>query len=106
MTLYLYDEHNDREVQEVKKKLPPLYNTHDQNKLLNVLYTNKHLFVSYIIRIKSFHYSNVIMNAMASRLFAQPFVEVQIKETIKAPCHWPLWGESTGHLWIPLTKGQ
>ena len=30
----------------------------------------------------------------------------QIKENIKAPHHWPLWGESTGHRWIPLTKGQ
>ena len=24
----------------------------------------------------------------------------------KAPRHWPLWGESTGDQWIPLTKGQ
>ena len=30
----------------------------------------------------------------------------QIKENIKAPCHWSLWGESTGDWWIPLTKGQ
>ena len=30
----------------------------------------------------------------------------QIKENIKAPPHWPLWGESIGHRWIPLTKGQ
>ena len=47
------------------------------------------------------HYSDVIMSAMASktpasRLFAQPFVQVQIKENIKVPRHWPLWGESTG----------
>ena len=25
---------------------------------------------------------------------------------ISAPCHWPLWGEFTGDLWLPLTKGQ
>ena len=25
---------------------------------------------------------------------------------IKAQLHWPLWGESTGDWWIPLTKGQ
>ena len=31
-----------------------------------------------------------------SRLFAQTFVQAQIEEHIKAPCHWPLWGESTG----------
>ena len=36
------------------------------------------------------------MSAMASRLFTQPFVQAQIKENIKAPRHWPLWGEFTG----------
>ena len=30
----------------------------------------------------------------------------KIKENIKAPRHWPLWGESTGDRWIPHTKGQ
>ena len=25
-------------------------------------------------------------------LFTQPFIETQIKENIKAPRHWPLWG--------------
>ena len=42
----------------------------------------------------------------ASRLFAQPFVQAQIKENKKVPRHWPLWGESTCDRWIPLTKGQ
>ena len=32
--------------------------------------------------------------------------KAQIKENIKAPRHWPLWGEFTGHRWIPRTKGQ
>ena len=41
-----------------------------------------------------------------SRLFAQPFIQVQIKENIKDPCYRSLWGESTGDLWIPLTKDQ
>ena len=36
----------------------------------------------------------------------QPFVQAQIKENIKAPRHWPLWGESTGDRRIPLTKDQ
>ena len=31
--------------------------------------------------------------------------KAQIKENIKAPCHWPLWGEFTGDRWIPRTKG-
>ena len=30
----------------------------------------------------------------------------RIKKNTKAPRHWPLWGESTGDRWIPLTKGQ
>ena len=30
----------------------------------------------------------------ASRLFTQPFIQAQIKENIKAPRHWPLWGKS------------
>ena len=30
----------------------------------------------------------------ASRLFTQPFIQAQIKENIKAPRHWPLWGNS------------
>ena len=29
-----------------------------------------------------------------------------IKEDIKAPCHWPFLGETTGDRWITLTKGQ
>ena len=37
---------------------------------------------------------------------AQQFVQVYIKNNIKALCHWPLWGESTGDQWIPLTKGN
>ena len=34
------------------------------------------------------------------------FIQVQIKENIKALRHWPLWGEFTGDQWIPHTKGQ
>ena len=40
------------------------------------------------------------------RLFTQTFIQAHIKENIKAPCHWPLWGEFTDDRWIPLTKGQ
>ena len=36
------------------------------------------------------------LKSPASRLFAQPFVQSQIKENIQAPRHWPLWGEITG----------
>ena len=31
---------------------------------------------------------------------------MQIKENIKAPRHWLLWGEFTGDQWFPRSKGQ
>ena len=40
------------------------------------------------------------LDGLLKRLF-----HAQIKENVKAPCHWTLRGESTGHRWIPLTKG-
>ena len=50
------------------------------------------------------------MSAMVSQntdiSIVQPFVMVQIKENIKALRYWPLWGESAGDQWIPITKGQ
>ena len=42
----------------------------------------------------------------ASRLFTQPFIQVHIKENIKAPRHWPLWGEFTGDRWIPAQRAN
>ena len=58
---------------------------------------------------KENHYGDVIMwewwlsnhrrlDCLLNRLFRQ------IKESIKALCHWPLWGESTDDRWIPLTR--
>ena len=46
------------------------------------------------------------LKSPAPRLFAQPFVQAQIKENIKALRHWPLWGESTGDWWFPSQKCQ
>ena len=34
------------------------------------------------------------------------FFQTQMKENIKAPRHWPLWGDFNGDRWIPRTKGQ
>ena len=39
------------------------------------------------------------LKSAASRLFTRPFIQAQIKGNIKAPRHWPLWGEFTGHQW-------
>ena len=33
------------------------------------------------------------LKSPASRLFTEPFIQAQIKESIKVPYHWPLWGE-------------
>ena len=40
-------------------------------------------------------------DCLLNRLF-----KAQIKENIKAPRDWPLWGEFTGDRWISRTKGQ
>ena len=57
------------------------------------------------------HSNDAIMSAMASQItgvsiFAQLFVQAKSRENIKAARNWPLWGESTGNRWIPLTKNQ
>ena len=40
-------------------------------------------------------------DCLLNRLF-----KAHIKENIKAPRHWPLWGKFTGDRWIPRTKDQ
>ena len=35
-----------------------------------------------------------------------PFIQMQIKENIKALCHWPLCGEFTGYRWIPAQRAS
>ena len=47
-----------------------------------------------------YHYGDVIMSAIASQITSvsivfSTIVQAQTKENIKAPRHWPLWGEST-----------
>ena len=65
---------------------------------------------SITLSLPKYHYSDVIMSAVASQitsvLFTQPFVQAHIKENIKVPPYWPLWGEVTGDRLIPRTKGQ
>ena len=57
------------------------------------------------------HYGDVIMDTVVSQITSLTIVystvySVQIKENIKATCHWPLCGESTGDRWIPRTNGR
>ena len=44
------------------------------------------------------------LKSPASRLFTQLFIQTQIKENTKAPCHWPLCGEFTGDRWVKMAK--
>ena len=51
------------------------------------------------------------MGTMASQITSLTIVYLSVysgamKENIKAPRHWHLWGEFTGDWWIPRTKGQ
>ena len=47
--------------------------------------------------IPSWHYNYTIVYSTV--------YSVKMKGNIKAPRHWPLWGEFTGDRWIPRTKG-
>ena len=44
------------------------------------------------------------LKSPASRLLAQPFIQVQITENIKALRHWPMCGELTSDRWVPRTN--
>ena len=46
------------------------------------------------------------LKSSASWLFTQPFIQTQIKENIKAPCHWPLCGEFTGTGEFPTQRAS
>ena len=46
------------------------------------------------------------MNAIASQITSPTIIQAQMEENIKAPRHWPLWGEFPGDRGIPGTKGH
>ena len=46
------------------------------------------------------------LRSPASWVFVEQFIQADIKESSKVLITGPLCGESTGHRWIPLTKGQ
>ena len=63
-------------------------------------------------KMKSHHHRDVIMSAMTSQITGVSIVYSTVcsgachEKNIQDPRHWPLWGEFTGHRWIPRTKGQ
>ena len=49
---------------------------------------------------------NSVSNHQPRDCLLNRLIKAHIKENIKAPRHWPLYGEFTGDRWIPRTKGQ
>ena len=47
-----------------------------------------------------------VSNHQPPDCLTQPSIQAQIKENIKAPRHWPLWGEFTGDRWTPRTRAS
>ena len=81
------------------------FNAHTPRILFWFLYSKWPLGISVIITLTSW-WARWRLKSQALRLFAQSFIQAQIKENTKAPRHWPLWGEFTGDRWISRTKGQ
>ena len=87
-------------------KIPMEYLRHSTKIISLISETQfKSCFFSVFIGINSLYFTTKCYLVFYKRLFAQMFVQPQIKENIKALRHWPLWGEFTGDRWIPLTNG-
>ena len=59
-----------------------------------------------LYRLKTKHCCNVITNAMTSQITSMSIVCSTVCSSADQwkLRHWPLWGESTGHWWIPFTS--
>ena len=84
------------------KPLPEAMLNYCQQRMWNPSENNQ-MFFQKIITVTS-SWPRWRLKSPAYRLFAPPFAQAQIIESIKTPRHWPLWGKSTGDRWIPLTK--
>ena len=77
------------------------------NKISKLSPRDVHLtFVFMLYQRKSYLRRGGVSNHRRLDFFVQPFVPAQIRENIKAPRQWPLWVESTGDRWIPLTNNH
>ena len=91
-TLCQLHEDEAKNVKTVLQHPPPPPPQHNRERQHNIALT------SYWVRCR--------LKSPAAPLFTQPFIQVQIKENIKVPRHWPLCGEFTEDRWIPRTNGQ
>ena len=64
------------------------------------------LFLAFFFITMTSKWARWRLKSPVSRLFTQPFIQAQIKENIKAPRHWPLWGEFTDDRWIPPQRAS
>ena len=85
-----------------------IFCSHHHGILFSVTWVHIFLVAKLVWR---YHSSDITMSAQASQipaspLFAQPFVQANIKENIKVLHHWSLWGEFTCDRWFSFTKGQ
>ena len=60
------------------------------------IFPNQHIGHFAIITMTSWCAQRRLKSPVA-RLFTQSFIQAPIKENVKAPRHWPLCGEFTGH---------
>ena len=65
-----------------------------------------YFFPSFLDSLKHYNEWSAMASQIRSLTIIQRFIEAWIKENIKAPRHWPLWGELTSDRWVPHTKGQ
>ena len=110
LTVGSYSEGNLLVVYEMRRHFLPTSRSPTTTHFTVCILTRLHLELkkTRITGANDYHYNDVINcflkhqphGCLLKRLFWQ------IKENIKVPRHWPLWGEFTGDRWIPRTKGQ
>ena len=90
----------------------PLPNMHYIPRIIHTVYgllwlgTSRFKFIHIVHR-----YSDGIISAMASQITCASSVCSSVcsgadQRNIKAPRHWPLWGESTGDRWFPSQRAS
>ena len=79
-----------------------------QNRRQGIIWTDNS-FDAYMCHSTSMHYSDVIMDSIASQITSLTIVHWIVysdADQRKHPRHWPLCGEFTGDRGIPRTNGQ
>ena len=76
-------------------------------KILTILFKSKENIYGIInLAPCTLQWARLRLKSQASRLFTQPLIQAQSKENIKAPRHWPLYGEFTGTGEFPALRAS